>query len=45
MGTFLAPARVFVRPELRLSPWLADAFAGAGLVVFLAAAFFLAAAL
>jgi hypothetical protein len=44
MGT-LFPAASFSPHDVRLSPWFADALAGVGLVIFLAAAYFLTALL
>jgi hypothetical protein len=45
MGTLLPTAAFSIRHDVRPSPWFADALAGAGLVVFLGAAYFLTAVL
>jgi hypothetical protein len=45
MGTLFPAASFSIRHNVRLSPWLADALAGMGLVVFLVAAYFLTAVL
>jgi hypothetical protein len=45
MGTLFPTASFSLRQDVRLSPWFADALAGVGLVIFLAATYFLTALL